>query len=118
MATATVTTIKNVEMQTETKYPFIVDEQTIKTIIHAAVHNAVTDIIKKSKIERPVQLKEAAEFFSMTPHSLMKKVHAGEITASRFEGKRAPYYFYLSHIQEVLQKGKVLTLKDVMNEDF
>ena len=105
-------------MQTETKYPFIVDEQTIKTMIHAAVHNAVKDIIQKSKIEKPVQLKQAADFFSMTPHSLMKKVHSGEVTAQRFGGGRSPYYFYLSHIEEVLRKGKVLTLSDVLNEDF
>lgn len=105
-------------MNTETKYPFIVDEDTIKAIIHAAVHNAVSDIIKNSKIEKPVMLKEAAKFFSMTPHSLMKKVHAGEIKAVRFQGKRAPYYFYLSQIQEVLSRGKVLTIKDVLNEEF
>ena len=105
-------------MQTETKYPFIVDEQTIKTMIHAAVHNAVKDIIQKSKIEKPVQLKQAADFFSMTPHSLMKKVHSGEVTAQRFGGGRSPYYFYLSHLEDVLKSRKAITLKDVLGEDY
>ena len=100
-------------METQTKYPFIVEEQTIKNIIHAAVHNAVKDIIKKSKIEKPVQLKEASAFFGMSTLSLMKKVHSGEITAHRFKGKRSPYYFYLSQMEEVLKEGTVKTLKDV-----
>ena len=74
------------------KYPFIVDEQQIKTAIHFAVQNAVQDLIKKAKIEKPVQLKEASDFFSMTPHSLMKKCQNGEIPYYRFKGSRSPYY--------------------------
>lgn len=100
------------------KYPFIVDEQQIKTAIHFAVQNAVQDIIKKAKIEKPVQLKEASDFFSMTPHSLMKKCQNGEIPYYRFKGSRSPYYFYKSQIEEVLKCGKVITLKDVMGADF
>mgnify|MGYP003132555613 CR=1 FL=1 len=100
------------------KYPFIVDEQQIKTAIHFAVQNAVQDIIKKAKIEKPVQLKEASDFFSMTPHSLMKKCQNGEIPYYRFKGSRSPYYFYKSQIEEVLKNGKVITLRDVMGADF
>tara|TARA_R100001440_G_scaffold73351_1_gene97861 strand:+ start:2343 stop:2660 length:318 start_codon:yes stop_codon:yes gene_type:complete len=103
-------------METQSKYPFIVEEQTIKNIIHAAVHNSVKDLIKKSKIEKPVQLKEAAAFFGMSTLSLMKKVHSGEIKAHRYKGKRSPYYFYLSHMEEVLKEGTVKTINDVLND--
>tara|TARA_R100001460_G_C3507798_1_gene171136 strand:+ start:100 stop:426 length:327 start_codon:yes stop_codon:yes gene_type:complete len=104
----------------ETKQQIIIqgDEQTLKTHIHVAVQNAVKDIIEKLKVEKPVQLKEASDFFSMTPHSLMKKAHNGEIPYYRFNGSRSPYYFYKSQIAEVLGKGKVVTLKDVLGDDF
>ena len=100
------------------KLPFIIDELKLKAVIHTAVQNAVKDIIAKSKVERPVLLKEAANFFSMTPHSLMQKHKCGEIKAYRFNGARAPYYFKLSEIASVLEKNQVVTLKDVINDHF
>ena len=95
------------------KYPFIVDEQQLKATINFAVQNAVKDILLKTKIEKPVQLKEASEFFSMSPKSLMKRVYSGEINAYRLEGKRSPYYFKKSDIMKALEKGKVISLQDV-----
>ena len=94
------------------------DEQTLKTHIHFAVQNAVKKIIEELQVEKPVQLNQAADFFSMTPHSLMKKAQNGEVPYYRFNGSRSPYYFYKSQIAEVLKNGKVLTLKDVMGADF
>tara|TARA_A200000113_G_scaffold214936_1_gene218794 strand:- start:1162 stop:1473 length:312 start_codon:yes stop_codon:yes gene_type:complete len=99
--------------QTTTQYPFIVDEQKLKATINFAVQNAVKDILLKTKIEKPVQLKEASEFFSMSPKSLMKRVYSGEINAYRLEGKRSPYYFKKSDIMSALEKGKVTTLQDI-----
>ena len=98
---------------TTTNYPFIVDEQKLKATIHFAVQTAVKDILLKTKIEKPVQLKEASEFFSMSPKSLMKRVYSGEINAYRLEGKRSPYYFKKSDIMKALEKGKVITLQDI-----
>ena len=105
-------------METQIKYPFIVDEQTLKAVIHTAVNSAVAEIVKDGKVEKRVQLKEASDFFSMTPVSLMKKAQSGEIPYYRFKGSRSPYYFYKSMIAEVLQTGKVLTLRDVMGAEF
>ena len=100
------------------KLPFIVDEQQLKAVVHAAVNNAVKDLVKRSKIEKPIQLKEAAAFFDMSPESLMKKAKEGEVPYYRFKGSRAPYYFYKSQIEEVLKNGKVLTKIDVFGADF
>jgi|TARA_B110000971_G_C19879384_1_gene439958 hypothetical protein len=97
-------------METTTNFPFIVDEQKLKNLIHFAVQSAVKDIVLKSKIEKPVQLKEASEFFSTTPKSLMKRVFTGEIPAYRLDGKRSPYYFNKSDIVEALKKGKIEVL--------
>tara|TARA_R100001460_G_scaffold28664_1_gene57332 strand:+ start:2338 stop:2682 length:345 start_codon:yes stop_codon:yes gene_type:complete len=94
------------------------DEVTIKAIIHSAVINAVKEIIAKQQVEKPVQLKEASEFFSMNPHSLMKKAKLGEIPYYRFKGKRSPYYFYKSQIEEVLLEGKVKTMHDFIGAEF
>ena len=100
-------------MDTTTNFPFIVDEQKLKTTIHFAVESAIKDIVLKSKIEKPVQLKEASEFFSMTPKTLMKRAFAGEIPVHRLPGKRSPYYFYKSDIEKAIRNGKVEVLQNI-----
>ena len=98
------------------KLPFLIDEDRLKAIIHCAIESKIKHLINSSKVEKPVSLKEGAEFLGVSTHSLMKRVRSGEINAYRLQGERSPYYFYLSEIDKVVKKGVKNTLSHLINQ--
>jgi hypothetical protein len=91
-----------------------IDEQQLKRFIVLAVKTSFKDIKEEiNDHERPVQLKELANFLGASPQSIRLKAENRELPYYRFKGKNSRYYFFKSQVLEVLKTGKVSTRREM-----
>tara|TARA_B100001287_G_scaffold270076_1_gene268345 strand:+ start:3907 stop:4212 length:306 start_codon:yes stop_codon:yes gene_type:complete len=88
-----------------------IDETQLKRFINVAVRTAVKEYVDEhinNKIEKTVSAKECALHFGFSNANVMiEKAKRGEIPASRWNGDKSPYRFYLSKVDEVLRNKEI-----------
>lgn len=98
-----------------------IDEQQLRNYITVAVKSAVDEIkkdLKENNFERPVLAKELAQFLSCSSDAVLLKANNRLLPHYRFEGKRTPFYFFISQVLEVLKTGQVHTWKELGIDNY